>query len=301
MNEAGLNAKWIRADMTHESCQEFTKRTLRHMLEPPLRLPGACTATSTTSRPPPPRAPATASPSTTWSATPTSSPPPSRAGTPYYTNSSHLPVGYTDDIFAALDIQDELQTLYTSGTVFHAFLGEKLPGLAGRRHPRAQDSRELQAALLHAQPDLLRLQERRLPRRRAVRLPALRRERRGLQPHHRLLPPGAELERRKDPGVQGAQDLRHGPQPPRPGQAPGRMRCFERRGLRLRRGARTWTGTSAAWRPLLSPCRPPRSAANSQSASEGPVPGGHNLLFTTPTCPNCRLAVTMLDKQHFAI
>jgi ribonucleoside-triphosphate reductase len=48
-------------------------------------------------------------------------------GTPYYTNSSHLPVGYTDDIFSALDIQDELQTLYTSGTVFHAFLGEKLP------------------------------------------------------------------------------------------------------------------------------------------------------------------------------
>jgi ribonucleoside-triphosphate reductase len=48
-------------------------------------------------------------------------------GTPYYTNSSHLPVGYTEDIFTALDVQDELQTLYTSGTVFHAFLGEKLP------------------------------------------------------------------------------------------------------------------------------------------------------------------------------
>ncbi|MBP3381400.1 MAG: ribonucleoside triphosphate reductase, partial [Clostridia bacterium] len=47
--------------------------------------------------------------------------------TPYYTNSSHLPVGYTDDIFTALDIQDELQTLYTSGTVFHAYIGEKLP------------------------------------------------------------------------------------------------------------------------------------------------------------------------------
>ena len=47
--------------------------------------------------------------------------------TPYYTNSSHLPVEYTTDIFDALDIQDELQTLYTSGTVFHAFLGEKLP------------------------------------------------------------------------------------------------------------------------------------------------------------------------------
>ena len=48
-------------------------------------------------------------------------------GTPYYTNSSHLPVGYTEDVFAALDVQDELQTLYTTGTVFHAFLGEKLP------------------------------------------------------------------------------------------------------------------------------------------------------------------------------
>ena len=48
-------------------------------------------------------------------------------GTPYYTNSSHLPVGYTEDVFSALDIQDELQTLYTSGTVFHTFLGEKLP------------------------------------------------------------------------------------------------------------------------------------------------------------------------------
>jgi ribonucleoside-triphosphate reductase len=47
--------------------------------------------------------------------------------TPYYTNSSNLPVGYTEDIFEALDIQDQLQTLYTSGTVFHAFLGEKLP------------------------------------------------------------------------------------------------------------------------------------------------------------------------------
>src|SRR5699024_9900367 len=47
--------------------------------------------------------------------------------TPYYTNSSHLPVGYTEDVFSALDIQDRLQTLYTSGTVFHAFLGERMP------------------------------------------------------------------------------------------------------------------------------------------------------------------------------
>ena len=53
-------------------------------------------------------------------------------GTPYYTNSSHLPVGYTEDIFSALDVQDKLQTMYTSGTVFHAFLGEKLPDWKAR-------------------------------------------------------------------------------------------------------------------------------------------------------------------------
>ena len=46
---------------------------------------------------------------------------------PFYTNSSHLPVGYTSDIFKALEMEDDLQVLYTSGTVFHAFLGERLP------------------------------------------------------------------------------------------------------------------------------------------------------------------------------
>ena len=125
MNEAGLNACWLRADMTSEKVQDFTKRVLNHMrarlsdyqeeygdlynLEATPaestayrfakhdieRFPDIITAGS--------------------------------SDAPYYTNSSHLPVGYTEDIFQALDIQDELQTLYTSGTVFHAFLGEKLP------------------------------------------------------------------------------------------------------------------------------------------------------------------------------
>ncbi len=125
MNEAGLNAKWIRKDMTSEETQEFSKRVLNHMRErlsdyqekygdlynleatpaestayrlakhDVSRYPGIVTANEN--------------------------------GTPYYTNSSNLPVGYTDDIFEALAVQDELQTLYTSGTVFHAFLGEKLP------------------------------------------------------------------------------------------------------------------------------------------------------------------------------
>ncbi len=126
MNEACLNARWIGLDMTHPESVAFTIEVLNHMRErlsdyqemygdlynleaTPAestayrlakhdveRYPGIITAAEC-------------------------------EGTPYYTNSSHLPVGYTDDIFSALDIQDELQTLYTSGTVFHAFLGEKLP------------------------------------------------------------------------------------------------------------------------------------------------------------------------------
>ncbi len=126
MNEACLNAKWLRKDLTHAESQKFTKDVLNFMRErlsdyqelygdlynleatpaestsyrlakhDKKRYPDIITATENNDR-------------------------------PYYTNSSHLPVGYTEDIFSALDIQDELQTLYTSGTVFHAFLGQKLP------------------------------------------------------------------------------------------------------------------------------------------------------------------------------
>ena len=46
--------------------------------------------------------------------------------TPYYTNSTHFPVNYTEDVFEALDQQEAFQTKYTGGTVFHAFLGERL-------------------------------------------------------------------------------------------------------------------------------------------------------------------------------
>ncbi len=49
-----------------------------------------------------------------------------READPYYTNSTHLPVGFTSDIFEALDLQDELQTKYTGGTVLHGFLGERI-------------------------------------------------------------------------------------------------------------------------------------------------------------------------------
>ncbi len=126
MNEAGLNAKWLRADLTQEKTQQFAKDVLNHMRE---RLSDyqeeygdlynleATPAESTTYRLA--KHDVEQFPEIITAAEP--------GGTPYYTNSSHLPVGYTEDIFEALDIQDQLQTLYTSGTVFHAFLGEKLP------------------------------------------------------------------------------------------------------------------------------------------------------------------------------
>ncbi len=125
MNEVGLNAKWIGADMTDKRTQEFTKDVLIHMRD---RLSDyqekygdlynleATPAESTTYR-------FAKHDKEKYPDIITAN----MDGTPYYTNSSHLPVGYTEDIFSALDIQDELQTLYTSGTVFHAFLGEKLP------------------------------------------------------------------------------------------------------------------------------------------------------------------------------
>ena len=125
MNEVGLNANWLRADMTDERTQAFTKEVLNHMRD---RLSDyqeeygdlynleATPAESTAYR-------LAKHDKAKWPAIKTAG----ESSTPYYTNSSHLPVGYTADIFDALDIQDDIQTLYTSGTVFHAFLGEKLP------------------------------------------------------------------------------------------------------------------------------------------------------------------------------
>ena len=126
MNEAGLNAKWLRKDLTNVETQEFAKEVLNHMRE---RLSDyqeqygdlynleATPAESTSYR-------LAKHDKAQFPDIITAS---ENDNIPYYTNSSHLPVGYTADIFSALDVQDELQTLYTSGTVFHAILGEKLP------------------------------------------------------------------------------------------------------------------------------------------------------------------------------
>ncbi|MBR1747751.1 MAG: ribonucleoside triphosphate reductase [Clostridia bacterium] len=126
MNEACLNAKWIGEDLTHEKAQQFTKDVLNFMRNKlsdyqeqygDLYNLEATPAESTSYR-------LAKHDKKRYPDIITAS---ENGHTPYYTNSSHLPVGYTEDIFTALDIQDDLQTLYTSGTVFHAFLGQKLP------------------------------------------------------------------------------------------------------------------------------------------------------------------------------
>lgn len=124
MNEACLNARFIQKDLSHPESLEFTKEVLnfmRNRLADYQEMYGdlynleATPAESTSYR-------LAKHDVSKFGDIITAS----EGKTPYYTNSSHLPVNYTEDIFAALDIQDQLQTLYTSGTVFHTFLGQKL-------------------------------------------------------------------------------------------------------------------------------------------------------------------------------
>lgn len=126
MNEVGLNANWLRKDLTHKETQDFAVEVLNHMRDRLVKYQEeygdlynleATPAESTSYR-------LAKHDKERYPDIITAS---ENGKTPYYTNSSHLPVGFTDDIFSALDVQDRLQTLYTSGTVFHAFLGEKLP------------------------------------------------------------------------------------------------------------------------------------------------------------------------------
>ena len=126
MNEACLNANWLRKDLTHPESIQFTKDVLNHMrskLSDYQELYGdlynleATPAESTAFR-------LAKHDRAKYPDIITAN---DEGMTPYYTNSSHLPVGFTEDVYKALDIQDGLQTLYTSGTVFHCFLGQKLP------------------------------------------------------------------------------------------------------------------------------------------------------------------------------
>ena len=280
MNEAGLNAKWIRADMTHESCQEFTKKTLKHMLG---RLQDyqeqygdlynleATPAESTCYRLA--KHDVERYPDIITAAEP--------GGTPYYTNSSHLPVGYTEDIFAALDVQDELQTLYTSGTVFHAFLGEKLPDW------------QAAASLVRKIAENYKL------------------------PYYTLSPTYSVC---KNHGYLSGEQFTC-PHCGESAEVYSRITGYYRPVQNWNAGKtqeykerKTYDVAHSHLDPVKHPAgcacgeepdmdrhigAEPAKADEPAPAAEAAVPGGQALLFTTPTCPNCRLAVTMLDKQNF--
>ena len=265
MNEAGLNAKWLRKDMTHPETQAFTAEVLNHMRErlsdyqeeygdlynleatpaestayrlakhDVKRYPGIITAKSCDD-------------------------------TPYYTNSSHLPVGYTEDIFSALDIQDELQTLYTSGTVFHAFLGEKLPDWKAA------------ATLVRKIAENYKL------------------------PYYTLSPTysickthgylAGEQETCPECGEKTEVYSRiTGYYRPVQNWNDGKAQEFkDRKVYDIGRSHLTHNGPNKAAHAEECKCEEPAKAAVSDGA----------MLFATPTCPNCKIAAAALEKAGFA-
>ena len=235
MNEAALNAGWIRKDMTHAEAQQFTQRVLNHMRE---RLSDyqeqygdlynleATPAESTAYR-------FAKHDKEQFPDIITAN----ENGTPYYTNSSHLPVGYTADVFDALDIQDDLQTLYTSGTVFHAFLGEKLPDWKAAAALVRKIAENYKLPYYTLSPTYSVCKDHGYLAGEQFACPQVRRQDGGVQPHHRLLPPRAELERRQGAGVQGPQGVRRGALHPQT-LARAARRKRRRNGLRRPRAAR---------------------------------------------------------------
>ena len=267
MNEAGLNAKWIRADMTDPKCQEFAKQVLDHMRE---RLSDyqemygdlynleATPAESTSYRLA--KHDVETFPDIITAAEP--------GGTPYYTNSSHLPVSYTDDIFAALDIQDDLQTRYTSGTVFHAFLGEKLPDW------------EAAARLVRKIAENYRL------------------------PYYTLSPTYSVC---KDHGYLNGEQFTC-PHCGKTAEVYSRITGYYRpvqnwnvgktQEYKERKEYVIEHSTLKHEGPLPESTVPPVNFEKKQEAA--PAASARAILFATPTCPNCRIACQYMDKAGFA-
>ena len=261
MNEACLNAKWVREDLTGEKAQQFTKDVLNHMRD---RLSDyqeeygdlynleATPAESTSYR-------LAKHDVERYPDIITAS---EHGKTPYYTNSSHLPVGYTADIFDALDIQDELQTLYTSGTVFHAFLGEKLPDWKAA------------ANLVRKIAENYRL------------------------PYYTLSPTYSIC---KTHGYLAGEQFTC-PECGQPAEVYSRITGYYRPVQNWNDGKAEEYRERKLYDPEHSVLKGSRAAAaaSAQAPQSDAVREDAVYLFTTKTCPNCRLAKSILDGAGFA-
>ena len=277
MNEAGLNAKWLRCDMTDPRCQEFTKQVLDHMRT---RLSDyqekygdlfnleATPAESTSYRLA--KHDVEIYPDIITAAEP--------GGTPYYTNSSHLPVSFTDDIFAALDIQDDLQTRYTSGTVFHAFLGEKLPSWESAANLVRKIAENYKLPYYTLSPTY-----------------SVYKNHGYLNGEHFTCPEcgeNAEVYSRITGYYRPVQNWNAGKT----------QEYKERREYVVETSHLTHSGPlsdgEASARLAEKGCHP----AKSEEVAAKPAPTGEKkaLFFKTATCPNCRIAASYLDKADFA-
>jgi anaerobic ribonucleoside-triphosphate reductase len=261
MNEVGLNAKWLGQDMTNEKTRQFTKDVLNHMRE---RLSDyqetygdlynleATPAESTTYRLA--KHDKKHYPDIITAGNP--------GDTPYYTNSSHLPVDYTADIFDALDIQDELQTLYTSGTVFHAFLGEKLPDW------------EAAAKLVHTIAENYKL------------------------PYYTLSPTYSIC------AEHGYLSGEHNVCPicGKKAEIYSRITGYYRPVQNWNEGKTQEYKNRTTYDPVRSVLKKGAAMENRDKApvNKGEIPAG-TYLFTTKTCPNCRMAKQFLQNMEYEV
>ena len=266
MNEACLNAKWIRADLTDEKAQRFTRDVLNHMRD---RLKDyqeeygdlynleATPAESTTYR-------FAKHDKEKYPDIITAN----MNGTPYYTNSSHLPVGYTEDVFSALDIQDDLQTLYTSGTVFHAFLGEKLPDWKAAASLVRKIAENYKLPYYTMSPTYSVCKDH------------------GYLTGEQFLCPICGQKTEVYSRITGYY---------RPVQNWSDGKAQEYKDRRVYNNGRAHIGNTG---PLPAPVDVPAEEiqAAAETASKASADGKSVMLFKTPTCPNCKAAMAMLDK-----
>ena len=268
MNEAGLNARWLGGDMTDARTQKFSKDVLNHMRD---RLSDyqeeygelynleATPAESTSYR-------LAKHDRAKWPDIKTAG---KDGDTPYYTNSSHLPVDYTSDIFDALDIQDELQTLYTSGTVFHAFLGEKLPDWKAA------------ASLVRKIAENYRL------------------------PYYTLSPTYSVC---SDHGYIAGEHFTC-PVCGHPAEVYSRITGYYRPVQNWNDGKLQEYKNRTVYQPETSvlkkdgsqPEKTGKEQANMEETTEASVEGSTKYLFTTSTCPNCKIAKQMLVGEEYEV